>query len=303
MDGVQAQGKAAEEEVTRQFEHFAVADWSGAKGERQKGIAIALCAAGEAAPQLVRPGHIWSRAEVLDWLLSELPQNTLLGFDLSPGLPFQDAGAFFPGWRDSPPDARALWALVESISADDPHFAASSFIDHEEASRYFRRQRSPLGDRFGAVRRGRLRVVEERQRGHDLSPYSCLNLVGAAQVGKSSLTAMRLLNRLAGRLPFWPFDPVPKTGSLLVEIYTSLAARAAGVGKGRSKIRDAIGLDRALSALGSAAHQALTHYSDHATDAILTAAWLRANAGRPELWSPEGLDRVGHTEGWTFGIV
>lgn len=290
--------------MTRRFRHFAVADWSGAKGERQKGIAIALCSIGREAPVLVRPDRIWSRAEVLEYLIEELPDETLLGLDLAPGLPFADTGAFFPGWLESPADARELWALVDLISADDPHLAVSAFVDHPEASRYLRRHGGRRGDRFGEQGSGRLREVERRQRDHGLSPYSCLNLVGAAQVGKSSLSAMRLLHRLAGRLPVWPFDPLPPYGSVIVEIYTSLAARAAGIGKGRSKIRDGAALDRALTALGSAPHAPLTHYSDHATDAILTAAWLRANAGRPELWSPAGLSPVlARTEGWTFGVA
>jgi hypothetical protein len=289
--------------VTPRFTHFAVADWSGAVGPRQKGIAIAMCEVGQAAPALVRPGHVWSRAEVLEWLTTELPDNSLVGLDLSPGLPFIDAGAFFPGWDESPANARALWALVDRISVDDPHFAVSGFVDHVIASRYFRRHGGRTGDRFGDARSGRLRLVEHRQREQELSPYSCLNLIGAAQVGKSSLTAMRLLHRLDGRLPIWPFDPVPASGSLLVEIYTSLAARAAGMGKGRSKIRNATGLDEALGKLGTDRHAPLKAYDDHATDAILTAAWLRANADRPELWNPLGLEDVEDTEGWTFGVA
>ncbi|MGH6633387.1 MAG: hypothetical protein ACREB0_08505, partial [Sphingopyxis sp.] len=51
----------------RPFTHFAALDWSGARGPRQRGIALAV-ASGAAAPALVRPGHIWSRTEILDWL-------------------------------------------------------------------------------------------------------------------------------------------------------------------------------------------------------------------------------------------
>ena len=50
------------------FRHFAAIDWSGAKGSRHKGIAVALAGAGNAAPALVRRGSAWSRQEVLDWL-------------------------------------------------------------------------------------------------------------------------------------------------------------------------------------------------------------------------------------------
>ncbi len=283
------------------YRHFAAIDWSGAVGPRQPGIAVALCSEGDAAPTLVRPGHIWSRLDVVDWLTDVLPDDTLVGMDLSPAFPFADAGAYFPDWSESPAHARNLWALVDRICADDPYLAASSFVDHSDASRHFRRHGGRTGDRFG-VGRGRLRVVEERQRAHGLSPYSCFNLVGAAQVGKSSLTGMRVLNRLNGQIPVWPFDPLPAKGSVIVEIYTSLAARDAGLRAGLSKMRDGPSLDAALNTLGSKPHEPLRRYTDHATDAILTAAWLRTVAHDPALWNPDGLDAVAPTEGWTFGV-
>jgi hypothetical protein len=286
---------------TPEFAYFVAIDWSGAVGPRQAGIAVALCGRGDEAPALVRPAYVWSRQDVLDWLVGQLPDGALVGMDLSPALPFADRDAYFPGWPDSPANARDLWALVESICADDPNFSASSFVDHPEASRYFRRHGGRTGAQFGTGR-GRLRVVEERQRAHGLSPYSCLNFVGAAQVGKSSLTAMRVLHRLAGRLPVWPFDPLPKR-SVIVEVYTSLAAREAGLRSGLSKMRDGAALDRALANLESASHTPLPRYTDHATDAILTAAWLRKVAHDPALWAPEGLDAVAQTEGWTFGVT
>lgn len=286
----------------RSFEHFAVVDWSGAAGPRQKGIAIALCSPGREAPRLVRPGHVWSRHGVLDWVLHQMPKDTLIGFDLAPGLPFLDGGAYFPGWEESPADARALWALVERICASDSDLSAGSFVSHPVASRYFRRQGKGTGDRFGTGP-GRFRLVEHRQRDFQLVPYSCFNLVGAAQVGKSSLTAMRMFHRFGGALPIWPFDPLSSSGSIVVEIYTSLAARAACIPKGRSKIRDPESLDRALAALGCNRHEPLEHYSDHATDAILTAAWLRNVALSDQLWIPAGLENAAATEGWTFGIA
>jgi hypothetical protein len=146
-------------------------------------------------------------------------------------------------------------------------------------------------------------MVEHRQRACGLAPYSCFNLVGAAQVGKSSLTAMRMMHRLGREIPIWPFDPVPETGSVIVEIYTSLAARAAGIRKGLSKLRDARALDAALAKLGCEPHMPLQHYTDHATDAILTSAWLRTVAHEDHLWSPDGLADVASTEGWTFGVT
>lgn len=285
------------------FSHFAAIDWSGAVGPRQPGIAVAICGPGSIAPVLVGPGHVWSRQEVLDWMLGEMPADTLVGLDLGASLPFMDFGAFFPQWADSPADARGLWALVEQVCTHDPHLGAGSFVDHPDASRHFRRHGGREGDLFGGGR-GRLRVSEVGQMAQGLNPYSNLNLVGAAQVGKSSLTGMRVLHRAQHHLPVWPIDVDPGTGSLIVEIYTSLAALAAGKRKGQTKI-GAAELDARLAAFGCDPHVPLTgRYSDHATDALLTAAWLRWVHERAEIWAPAGLTaEIARTEGWTFGVV
>ena len=202
---------------------------------------------------------------------------------------------------DSPKDARSLWALIERICADDAHLAATSFVDHVEASRHFRRHGGRTGDLFGTGR-GRLRVTEEAQRAQGLSPYSNLNLIGAAQVGKSSLTGMRLLHRLSGIVPIWPFD-TPGPGTTIVEIYTSLAARAAGRPAGRTKMRTTSALNDALAMLGSRPVPGDGAMNDHATDALLTAAWLRRHAADAALWFPAALTpHVAATEGWTFGV-
>ena len=66
------------------FQRFAAIDWSGAKGRRHKGIAVALCEAGDAEPRIVDAGRVWSRTEVLDWLLETAEQApSLYGFDFS----------------------------------------------------------------------------------------------------------------------------------------------------------------------------------------------------------------------------
>lgn len=284
------------------FEHFAAIDWSGAQGERLRGIAVAMCGGGDEAPRLVHPERRWSRVEVLEWILHEMPADTLIGLDLGLSLPFADRGAFFPEWADSPPDARSLWALVEQHCPGDAHLAAASFVDHPDAARHFRRHGGRCGDLFEPGR-GRLRVTEVAQREQGLNPYSNFNLVGAAQVGKSSLTGMRVLHRVDGRLPVWPFDPKPASGSLVVEIYTSIAALRGGLPKNRTKIRDAATLDRVLAALDSRRHQPLERYDDHATDALIAAAWLRRVHADPGLWHPPRLtDALARTEGWTFGV-
>ncbi|WP_337190312.1 hypothetical protein [Altericroceibacterium endophyticum] len=292
------------------FTHFAAIDWSGAAGKTQRGIAVALCSTGTQAPQLVRPGQIWSRSEVLEWIRDAMPANTLVGMDLGQSLPFADCGAFFPGWSQSPASAHELWALIDTICADDPHLGANTFVDHPAASRYFRRHGGREGAHFrvGAetTGKGRFRQTELKQREQGCSPYSNFNLVGAAQVGKSSLTGMRLLHRLGGKVPVWPMDPVPASGSVLVEIYTTIAAMAAGRRAGRSKIRTSAELGAALTTLGCTPIAPDSHpaIDDHQADAMITAAWLRNNAARAALWQPSGMTpAIAQTEGWTFGVA
>jgi len=283
------------------FTRFAAIDWSGQAVARPKGLALALAETGDDAPRLIQQPGGWSRADLAEWISAQADEDMLIGLDLSPAFPLLDEGAYFPSWDQSPDDARSLWALVDDIAADDMHLSASSFVMHPEATRHFR-QRGNLGD-LHPPGRGRLRICEHGQRDLGLSPYSCFNLVGAAQVGKSSLTGMRVLQRLSGQVAIWPFDPLPPRGAVVVEIYTALAARAAGLRLGKSKLRDAAALDAALASLASSPHEPLDRYDDHATDAILTAAWLRRAAGRAELWQPEALTpQIAQTEGWTFGV-
>ncbi len=301
----------------RNWDHFLAVDWSGARGERHKGIALALAEAEGGPPVLVQPPRGgWSREEVMMLLRDDLPANTLVGADLGISLPFNDCGAFFPGWDRSPSHAKKLWALIDEICADDPHLGAHSFVNHPEARRYFRHGKGDEGDLFhlpGAeTRTGRLREAEIAQWRQKCRPVSNFNLVGAAQVGKSSLTGMRMLHKLRGSLPVWPMDKIPEKriksgGSMLVEIYTGLASREAadalgGRGGTRTKLLTYADLNAAIGALGSPPVDKVGEVDDHSSDALLTAAWLRKAASEPKRWEPRVLTaQIAWTEGWTFG--
>ena len=296
------------------FDHFLAVDWSGARGERHRGIALAIAEAKGGPPVLVTPpAGGWSRIEVLEILRDELPANTLVGVDLGISLPFQDAGAFFPGWDESPKSAKRLWALIDAICEEDEHRGAHSFLAHVEARRYFRHGKGDEGDRFllpdATSRQGRFREAEIAQRFQQCRPVSNFNLVGAAQVGKSSLTGMRMLHHLRGHLPVWPVDPIPPKrsfsgGSLLVEIYTGLASREAANLSGRTKLLTYADLNSALEVLESPPVDEVGEIDDHSSDALLTAAWMRKVAREPERWEPRCLTaQIGYTEGWTFGAL
>lgn len=292
----------------RHFAGFACFDWSGRAVAKPAGIALAIARAGADAPAIVASERRWSRKAALGWIEERIAEDAdmLIGCDFSFSLPFADRGAYFPEWPDSPRDARALWSVIEERTADEPHLSASGIAEHPLLAEHFRcsdGRSSRTGELFeGGV--GRLRVTERACRDQGLgNAVSCFNLVGPAQVGKASFTGMRLLHRLAGRTAIWPFDPLPTRGPVLVEMYTAIAARRAGL-SGATKLRSQPTTDAALAALGSAPHARLARYDDHSTDALLGAAWLRRAASETALWPPAALTpALARTEGWTFGVA
>ena len=44
-------------------------------------------------------------------------------------------------------------------------------------------------------------------------------------------------------------------------------------------------------------------FTDHDSDALITAAGLRAIVENPRYWHPIHLSEVAATEGWTFGVA
>lgn len=280
------------------FDRFVGIDWSGAKGSSHPGIAVALCDAGDDAPELVGPPQRrWSRMAVRDWLLS-LQGDVLIGFDFSYAPPFIERGAYLPG-DEAPTDAKAFWAYVDGL-CDDEDLGAASFLEHHHRRHFYFGAADGPKSAYRHLRRCETLYND----GRGGKPATVFDAIGAAQVAKASFAGMRLLHQVNHTIPVWPFDGRPERGPAIVEIYTRMAARAGGVAAGRSKVRDAIALDAALASLGSRPHSPLARYTDHDTDAIMTAAWLRRMVADDRLWHPPGLTpEIATTEGWTFGVL
>ncbi|WP_394999027.1 hypothetical protein [Sphingomonas sp.] len=187
------------------FRSFVAIDWSGAKGRRHKGIAVAEARHGSGAPRIIRPDHVWSRTELLDWLFEQAKREpTLFGFDFSFAPPFVERGAYLPGEANVPTNARAFWAYVDHRS-DDEDLGAASFLEAVHRPHFY---------------------------------------FGIADV------------------------------------------------------------DRALMGLGSDPASLLVDPTDHQSDALVTAAGMRALAQDPSSFAPPGLTaQIARTEGWTFGVL
>lgn len=276
------------------FRHYIAIDWSGAKGLRHKGIAVARAIAGATAPELVpAPRGGWARGEVADWLQAQ-SGPLLAGFDFSFAPPFLDRGAYLP--RLAAPDTGPeFWRWLDR-QCTDADFGIQSFIEGP-ARRHFW---------LGAADGAKADYLRWRQcelafnangGGKAATVFDC---VGAAQVAKGSFAGMRVLNRLHPHFVIWPFDAAG--ARTIVEIYSRAMLRLAG-GSGR-KLRDVAALNAALAALGSRPCPAAARFTDHETDALVSAAALRWLAAQPECWTPAGLtQKIARTEGWTFGIA
>ena len=280
------------------FESFVAIDWSGAKGRRHKGIAIAE-ARGEAAPRLIRPGHIWSREEVCRWLLKRaVKEPTLFGFDFSFAPPLIERGEYLPGEPDVPATAREFWAYVDSKS-DDDDFGAASFLETAHRRHFYFGIADGVKAGFMHFRQCDARLNAQGGR----KTASAYDAIGAAQVAKASFSGMRLLNRLDGKVAIWPMDPLPEIGSAVVEIYTRIYLRRAGMPG--SKLRSRAALNLALEGLGSPPTRLGFEPNDHQTDALVTAAGMRQLAlTERRAFNPQGLTpHIARAEGWTFGVL
>ena len=293
----QAQGASPQAQV-RRFARYVAIDWSGAKGRRHKGIAIAE-ARGEAAPRLIRPGHVWSREEVLKWLVREAAKEpTLFGFDFSFAPPLIERGEYLIGEPDLPRTAREFWAYVDG-KCDDEDLGAASFLEFTHRRHFY----------FGIADGVKADFVRFRQCDARLNAQggrktaSAYDAIGAAQVAKASFSGMRLLRRLDGKVAIWPMDPLSAHGSAVVEIYTRIYLRRAGLTG--VKLRSRAALNEALKGLGSPPARLRFEPNDHQTDALVTAAGMRQLASyEPRAFDPEGLTpKIAQSEGWTFGVL
>jgi hypothetical protein len=282
----------------RQFANYVAIDWSGAKGKRHKGIAIAG-ARGDAPPRLIRPGHVWSRHEVLEWLLKRAAREpTLFGFDFSFAPPIVNRGEYLPGEPGVPKTARGFWAYVDAMSTNED-LGAASFLEHAHRRHFY----------FGIADGVKAGFMHFRQCDQRLNAQggrktaSAYDAIGAAQVAKASFSGMRMLHALDGKVAIWPMDPLPESGSAVVEIYTRIFLRRAGMPG--SKLRSRAALNLALEGLGSPPAGLRFEPNDHQTDALVTAAGMRKLATtEPRAFDPEGLaPHIARTEGWTFGVL
>jgi hypothetical protein len=236
---------------------------------------------------------------VLDWLIASAKEApTLYGFDFSFAPPIFERGEYLPGEPGVPRSARNFWAYVDE-HCDDEDLGAASFLEESHRRHFYFGIADGVKAGFMHFRQCDARLNAQGGR----KTASAYDAIGAAQVAKASFSGMRLLHRLGGQVPIWPFDPVGEGSSAVVEIYTRIYLRRAGLsGK---KLRSRAELNEALRALASPPARLRFEPDDHQTDAIVTSAGMRALAlQEPSPFAPHGLTpELSRTEGWTFGVL
>ena len=133
---------------------------------------------------------------------------------------------------------------------------------------------------------------------------SAYDAIGAAQVAKASFSGMRFLHQLDGKVAIWPMDPLPEHGSAVVEIYTRIYLRRAGMSG--VKLRSRADLNLALEGPRQPARapslrtqrppdRRAGHRRRNAAAGDDRAAGLRSRG--PHAPKSRGA------EGWTFGVL
>jgi hypothetical protein len=236
---------------------------------------------------------------VFTWLLKRASKEpTLFGFDFSFAPPLIERGEYLPGEPGVPKSAPEFWAYVDKKS-DDEDLGAASFLEHVHRKHFYFGIADGVKARFMHFRQCDARLNAQGGR----KTASAYDAIGAAQVAKASFAGMRFLHQLDGSIVIWPMDPLPEHGSAIVEIYTRIYLRRAGLSG--AKLRSLRALNEALRALGSRPSQLRSEPNDHQTDALVSAAGMRQFAlDEPRAFDPEGLTaEIAQSEGWTFGVL
>ena len=290
--------------MTPAFDAFIAVDWSGAS-KPYKGIAVARCELGKSAPKLLAPrgNNRWTRSAIVEWLDRELysGQTLLIGFDFAFGLPFQSDHGYLGGKAGQIRNIFDLWNLIDQHSVGDQDYGCAAFVDDPQFASLFWKSGPRPGTWIERKRHTEFACAEATK----TYPDSVYKLLGSKQVGKASLTGIRVLNQIRSghktRVSFWPLEEIHS--SVIVEIYPTLFRKSATGSTG--KLRSLSGLNTALAHFESnpLSRRGLTEFSDHETDALLSVAGLRRFAALPSMWIVDDARRpLARREGWIFGV-
>ena len=305
----------------RNFDIFIGIDWSGAKAPlHTPAIAVAKCYRGDKnAPELIapnQPGHdgplkdkswstYWSRTDIFEYILDLLKtsKRIFIGVDANFGYA-QDIGEKQFGKNY---DYKDLWGAVEKESAHDDNFLAAGYWE-KHSDIFWVQGKKP--DHITLSKRQTETICAENGYGRPESPFK---LIGAKQVGKGGLAAMRMayaLKENAGdQICIWPFErEITDTSQIVIsEIYPRQFLMRCG--HGLAKVNTLSELNEALEKLDSNIINNDTYrFSNHDADSIVSSAGLRMICGSQKTipktlsYPPDMDNHHAKREGWIFGV-
>jgi hypothetical protein len=271
------------------FDCFVGIDWSGNKERLQKGLKIAVARPGSKAPKLVdglgSKGR-WSRADAVRWI-KNLTKNerALIGMDFAFGFP--------------PCGIPLDWEYVERMCCNDANFYGGEFFRAINAP-HSHLVNSPWVPRTHPLVGHRRATEYAAGEVKGATPQSIFNAIGAAQVGPSSISGMRVLLHFKVNcgdfLSIWPFGEIDGERSAVVEVFPRYFPLSH---KLSPKMFDHKALNVALAAFGSAP-TTVPPASEDEGDALVTAAALRALSTDDDLFKLPNMSI--RNEGWIFGV-
>ncbi|KAB2642558.1 MAG: hypothetical protein DVB29_07240 [Verrucomicrobia bacterium] len=288
------------------FDDYIAIDWSGSKAVLSPGIAVAKAFKDDSQVLLISPPEKeWSRARVAEWLILQAAgsKRLLVGIDSNLGYSASLVHKYLPHLQT----AHELWALIEKTCHQESNFYAHAFW-RESLFRdaFWIEGKKPL--HFPVTRRLTELGCIDQHRGYPENPFK---LIGAKQVGKGGLAAMRMAHflkeQLQEKIAFWPFDSQEHCNEatiVILEIYPRLFLREAN--HGLSKVRDIKKLKELLLFYKSTT-PSHSKINDHCADALIAAAGMRH-------WIHESNDSLNleqcsatfvkqlRIEGWILGV-
>ena len=284
----------------KNFEQFIGIDWSGAKSPiHTQSIALAACEHGDNVPVLIR--NSWSRKKVFEYIQS-LEVRTLIGIDANFGyserIGVQQFGNTYT-YKD-------LWAAVENKSKKNDNFFAGGYW---ECYPQFFWTHGKMPEHMKFPKRQTEITCSANGYGNPESPFK---LIGAKQVGKGGLSAMRMAYHLkqtmGDEICIWPFEEhLQDTAQIVItEIFPRQFLMRSG--HGSKKVNTLEELNEALKKLKCKNKYETNRFDNHDADAIVSAAGLRMLCGDQKevpktISNPPEMNATARTrEGWIFGV-
>lgn len=285
------------------FNKFIAIDWSGSAARYSSGISVACYDVIKDNLCLMKPSRQmkWSRDDVSDWIINLCNSNDkiFIGIDANLGYEQTTAQKFIGEKKD----IFALWQKIDEVCRDTANFYAEA-IWHDKRYKdiYWVSGKTPNN----IALKQRATEIACRESGYG-NPESPFKLIGAKQVGRGGLAAMRMAHHLhqtlGKKIAFWPF--ATKTESLnaqivMTEIYPRLFIKKVGLGS--AKIRTYNQLELALKEYTP---KGITqaNLSDHDTDALISAIGLaHISNDNPDILDISNLPTCSKIEGWIFDV-